>query len=163
MMTAENPLPPLENGLLWTIRAWTIGSVGDVEVGSRIRLLFSLLNAPEAAGDLDDFMWVVSHSATRGPDIHCNPSVCADESRLLDVFALQQEGFHDDALMLLAGMVSRPVASPGRDSAWRLVQALQQARHRLPRGQDAVWRHLLPAAGRTPGRRHLDFAPLRGW
>lgn len=56
MSKGDGRLPPLENGLLWAIRAWTIGSGGEMEVASRIRLLFSLLNAPEAAGYLDDFL-----------------------------------------------------------------------------------------------------------
>ncbi len=145
MMKAKSPLPPLENGLLWTMRAWMIGSVGEVDAASRIRLLFALLNAPEAAGYLDDFMWVLSHSAKRGLEINCtcNPTVSVDESRLLDVFALQQEGYHDAALTLLEGMVSAPAAGVGCDIVERLVQALLNAGHRLPRGVDAVWRHCL--------------------
>ncbi len=143
MIRANNPLPPLENGLLWAMRAWTIGSEGEVDAASRIRLLFSLLNAPEAAGYLDDFMWVLSHSVKRGLQINCtcNPSVSTDESRLLDVFGLLQEGYPDAALTLLEGMISGPAAGVGCDIVGRLVQALLNAGHRLPRGLDAVWRH----------------------
>jgi hypothetical protein len=150
----QSRLPLLENALLWAMRAWTIGSVSHVDVAGRIVLLFTMLKAPEAAGYLGGFMWVLSRSAKRGLDINCtcNPDVSADESRLLDVLALQQEGFHDGALTLLAGMMSRQAASAGCDSALRLVQALQHAGHRLPRGQDAVWRHCLQQpAGRRMG------------
>jgi hypothetical protein len=149
----QRRLPPLENALLWAMRAWTIGSVSHVDVAGRIVTLFSLLNAPEAAGYLGGFMGVLSYSATRGLDINCtcNPDVSVDESLLLDVFALQQEGFHADALTLLAGMIPGRAASTGCDSAMRLVQALRNAGHRLPRGADAVWRHCFqqPADGRV--------------
>lgn len=140
---ADIPLPPLESALLWAMRAWVIGAERHVNVAGRMASLFSLLNAPDGAGYLGGLMWVLSHGATRDLTIHCtcNPEVSEDETRLLDMMALHQEGFHADALVLLTDMMPPPAARAGCDSAARLVQVLSEAGHRLPRGLAAVWRY----------------------
>ncbi len=145
MATQESQaaLPLVENVLLWSMRAWVIGHCRSVDVADRIGAVYAQIHAPEAAGDLQDFMHILCGGAMRTLEVNCVccPAVSADESALLDVFALQQEHRDDEARALLCGMVSRPAATAGCQAASRLVRVLLGAGRSLPRASDALRRH----------------------
>ena len=145
MHPTETPstLPLVEHVLLWSMRVWVIGSLRDVDVADRIREIYGRLRAVEASSDLERFMQALSRGATRILDVNCvcYPEVTADESALLDVFGLRQQGCEEEALALLARMVTRNAAIAGCHSASRLVLALNAAGQTLPRGSAASHRH----------------------
>jgi hypothetical protein len=144
-------LPMLDQALLWTMQAWVVGHCRGGRVASRIADVFGELGAPEAAGYLDGFMWVLSQGATRLLDVNCVccDTISADERLLLDVFSLVQEGQDDEALALLGGLVTPGAALAARSSAIRLMAALGEAGHALPESGAALRRHLLlPPPGR---------------
>jgi hypothetical protein len=141
--TNRSALPLPENVLLWSLRAWVIGHNRRIDVVQRIGAVFTQLGASEAASYLDDFMRILCRGATRTLNIDCvcYPEVSADESTLLDVFALQQEGYGNEARALLRQLIERNAAAAGCCSAARLVLALKAAGHALPRGEAAIRRH----------------------
>jgi hypothetical protein len=144
-------LPVLDNALLWTMQAWVVGHCRDAEVVGRIADVYAELGAPEAAGYLDGFMWVLSQGATRLLAVNCTccDTVSADERALLDVFALLQEGREEESLALLGTMVLPGAALAARSSAIRLIWALKEAGHMLPDSAATLRRHMLvPPAGR---------------
>lgn len=152
-------LPPLENALLWTMQAWVVGFCRGSDVAKRIADVYGELGAPEAAGYLDGFMWVLSQGATRLLEVNCVccDTVSADERALLDVLALLQEEQEGEALALLATMAMPGAALAARSSALRLVRMLNGAGHQLPESGAAMRRRLLvPPPGRVvlpmPGR-----------
>ncbi|MCG7360294.1 hypothetical protein MHZ93_03360 [Roseomonas sp. ACRSG] len=145
-------LPLLDNALLWTMQAWVVGYCRDGDVAERIADIYAELGAPEAAGYLDGFMWVLSQGATRLLEVNCVccDIVSADERALLDVFALVQERQEGEALALLATMAMPGAALAARSSALRLVAALNEAGHHLPESSAALRRHLLvPPPGKV--------------
>src|SRR5690242_3544680 len=87
-------LPMLENALLGSMRAWTIGLSRGIPVEERIEELFAKLGAPEAAGQLYGFIWIIGPCAGRAVEVDClcNPRISDDERRLLDILALTQHG-----------------------------------------------------------------------
>ena len=139
----ETALPALENALLWSMRAWVIGHCRSVDVTDRIDQVFVQFRAPTAARYLDAFMQTLCRGATRTLEVNCvcNPDVSADESALLDVYALQQAGYEEEARALLGRMTIRQAAAAGCDYAARLVLALNVAGHSLPRMPAALRRH----------------------
>ena len=145
MHASETPLtlPLVEHVLLWSMRVWVIGRLRDVDVTDHIREVYGQLQAVEASVYLELFMQALNRGATRTLDVNCvcYPEVTADESALLDVFALQQERCGEEALALLARMVTRNAAIAGCHSAGQLVLALNAAGQVLPRGSDASRRH----------------------
>jgi hypothetical protein len=143
MTVLEAPLPLLEDTLLWSMRAWVIGHCRNVNVAARIGEVFEHLRAPAAAGYLDGFMRALCQGATRTLEVNCvcNPDVSADESALLDVHALHQMGFGDEAHALLRCMTTREGAAAGCDRSARLTLALTAAGHSLPRAPAALRRH----------------------
>lgn len=141
----ENPLalPPLENALLWSMRVWVIGHCRTLDVADRIHQVFTRLHAPAATSYLDAFMQTLCRGATRTLEVNCvcNPEVSADESDLLDIYALQQARYEDEAQALLGRMTTRNAAAAGCDYAARVVLALNVAGHSLPRMPAALRRH----------------------
>jgi hypothetical protein len=129
----RDELPPLEQVLLWCMRAWVIGFSRKIEVGPRIARMCAALQVPEAAGYLDGAMWAVGHGARRPVGIHC---VCceglsADERLLLEVLELHQDERSQRAERLLRTLLRPAAAQAASDSAGRLVAALNAAGHRL--------------------------------
>jgi hypothetical protein len=144
-------LPMLDHTLLWTMQSWVVSHRRAGHVAGRIAEVFGELGAPEAAGYLDGFMWVLSQGATRLLDVNCVccDTVSADERLLLDVFSLVQERQDEEALALLGGLVTPGAALAARSSAIRLMAALREAGHALPESGAALRRHLmLPPPGR---------------
>lgn len=152
-------LPLLDNALLWTMQAWVVGHCRDADVGSRVADIYAELGAPEAAGYLDGFMWVLSQGATRLLEVNCVccDIVSADERALLDIFALVQEGQEEEALALLGTMAMPGAALAARSSALRLMAALNQAGQYLPESGTVLRRHMLVP---PPGRLVM---PIPGW
>jgi len=139
---ARDDLPRVENALLWAMRAWVIGHCRGIAVEDRIGRVFAELGAPGAMGYLSGFMWALSHGATRTLEVNCvcHPGLSRDESALLDVIALEQEGYADEALALLRGMATARAASVVCDSARGMALALQAAGRILPRGATVLER-----------------------
>ena len=119
-------LPMLENVLLWSMRAWTIGLRRGIPVEERIEELFAKIGAPEAAGQLYGFIWIVGHCASRTIEVDCvcAPRISADERCLLDVLALTQHGRSADAAALLASLVAGRAAAAAAASAQQITVAL---------------------------------------
>jgi hypothetical protein len=155
----RSTLPLLDNALLWTMQAWVVGQCRGGDVAKRIADVYADLGAPEAAGYLDGFMWVLSQGAIRLLEVNCVccDTVSADERALLDVFALVQEAQEGEALALLGTMAMPGAALAARSSALRLVAALNEAGQCLPESGAALRRHLLVP---PPGRLAM---PMPGW
>ena len=119
-------LPMLENALLWSMRAWTIGLTRGIPVEERIDELFARIGAPAAAGQLYGFMWIIGHCAARALEVDCvcNPRISADERRLLDILALTQHGRAAEAQALLASLVSGQAAAAAAASAQQITAIL---------------------------------------
>jgi hypothetical protein len=141
----RSALPMLDNALLWTMQAWVVGHCRGGDVAGRIAGIYAELGAPEAAGYLDGFMWVLSQGAVRLLEVNCVccDSVSADERTLLDAFALVQEGQAEEALALLGSLLTPGAALAARSSATRLVAALNAAGQSLPDSDAALRRHML--------------------
>jgi hypothetical protein len=139
----RSALPFLENALLWAMRAWVIGHSRKLNVSPQIQNMFDGLGTPGAVDPLNGFMSAISSNATRRVNIDCvcYPGVSADESLLLDVLALQQEGYEEDGRMLLGAFTTPDACSIACDKATRLVLVLNAAGHFLPRGAEAIRRH----------------------
>jgi hypothetical protein len=119
-------LPMLENVLLWSMRAWTIGLTRGIPVEERIEELFAKIGAPEAAGQLYGFIWIIGHCSARAVEVDCvcNPHVSADERCLLDILALTQHGRWSYAAGLLASLVSGQAAAAAAASARQVTAVL---------------------------------------
>ncbi len=143
MTVPDAPLPMIEAALLWSMRAWVIGHCRGVDVAGRIGTMFTQLEAPRAADYLDGFMQTLCRSATRTLEVNCvcYPTLSADEAALLDVHALQQLGYEDEAYAVLRRMLTHAGAVTGCDRSARLTLLLTAAGHSLPRTADAVRRH----------------------
>ena len=147
-------LPMLENALLWSMRAWTIGVSRSIPVEERIDALFATIGAPDAAGHLYGFIWIIGHCATRAVEVACvcNPRISADEHSLLDILALTQHGRSTEAQGLLGSLVSGQAAAAAAASARQitailtasgrfLARPLPACRVELPAGAVASSRH----------------------
>lgn len=139
----RDSLPMLEATVLWSIRAWVIGFVHGEDVRARIQTLFNALRAPAAAAALSD--WMDALRRGDGPVLEvncvCVQTISQDESMLLDVLALLGEGQSTTAYGLLATLVDAEAAAEAVGAAARLMSALTEAGHHMPRARDALFRH----------------------
>jgi len=149
-------LPMLENALLWSMRAWTIGLTRGIPVEERIEELFAKIGVPEAAGQLYGFIWIIGHCASRAVEVDCvcNPRISADERRLLDILALTQHGRPAEAAGLLAGLVSGQAAAAAAASARQITAVLTASGRflslRLPSARDVRRAAGVSASSRRP-------------
>jgi hypothetical protein len=146
----EPTLPWLETMLLWSMRAWVIGSRRKIPVERQIEEVFDRIGAGDAVGALFGFMWVVGHGALRTLNVECvcNPGISADERCLLDVIALHQHRRSFEAMVLLRSLLAPRAALAAADSAARLTAALTDANRFLASPQLPTTRHVF--TGPTP-------------
>ncbi len=122
-------LPRLENAVLWTMRAWVIGLCRRRDTTLPIQGVFDQLGASTASAHLDQFMRALSRGARRSLEVNCvcNATVSEDETRLLEIIALQQEERHDEAYEGLTILTTEFAAIAGCDSANRMALTLAEA------------------------------------
>jgi hypothetical protein len=155
------PLPFVDRVVLWTMRAWVIGITRKLPVDDQIQEAFTRLGAPDAAGQLCGFMWVLGHGACRtlAIDCVCKPGTSADERHLLDILALTQHGRTFEAMLLLRAMMRPGAANAGRDAALRVTASLTAAGHIMTPGSTGTTRHVLasdhPVTDATPAFRTI--------
>ena len=128
---AALPLP--ENVLLWTMRTWVIGITERLPVEERIQTAFATLKAPCAVDHLYEFMWMLSHGASRKIALQCvcAPNLTSDEQRLLEVLTFCQHERTFEALIILRSMMHGRAAIAAAHSAGRIVDVLTAAGHEL--------------------------------
>lgn len=128
-------LAPLDQTLLWAMRAWVIGFCRQTKVADRIETVFTQLGAPEATHQLEGFMSALSQGTRQVLEVNCvcQTVVSDDERALLDIFVLQQDEDHDEAFSLLSAMLSETATVAACACANRLVLALNAAGHAIPR------------------------------
>jgi hypothetical protein len=151
-------LPVLENALLWSMRAWTIGLSRGIPVEERIEELFAKLGAPEAAGQLYGFIWIIGHCAARAVEVDCvcNPRVSDHERCLLDVLALTQHGRPAEAEGLLASLVSGQAAAAAAAASARQISQILTASGRFLAPRPLLARDVRPRSGAAvPSRRPI--------
>jgi hypothetical protein len=122
----RSELSMLQSVLLWSMRAWAVGSRRGIPVEERIEEVFATIGAPQAAGHIYAFIWIVGHCATRMVEVDCvcNPRISADERCLLEILALAQHGRSSEALVLLRSLISDEAAAAAADSAQLVMNAL---------------------------------------
>jgi hypothetical protein len=143
--SALTDLTQRETIMLWAMRAWVIGITEKIPVDDRIEEAFSRIGAPDAAGQLYAFMWILSQSACRmlKVDCVCSPVVSADERALLDVLALTQSDRGFESIVILRSMIRRDRAMAAAESVRQFVRALADAGFILPVRELPTTRHVL--------------------
>ena len=141
-------LPIAESTVLWSMRAWIVGSRHSIEDERRIARVLARLGARDASEYLFGFMFALLHGAVRPMQVSCpcHPRVGADEQALLSVFALAQEDQSFEALLTLRGFVTPAAAEAAYRSAQGVVGALlRSGRWLAPPPSDAARRYGLVA------------------
>ncbi len=130
---SREALSPMENILLWSMRAWVMGIARGLPVADRIETVYRRVRAPEAPIQVYELMWILGHGATRrlNVDCVCKRHVSADERTLLDIVALYQHGRSLEALVLLRSMVKPKAAMVAGLAASEIARILLAAGQRL--------------------------------
>ena len=138
--TSLATLPFAERLMLWTMRAWVMGLHRGKPMAPQIEAAFAKAGAPEAAEDLNRFMLSFARGASRqiAVDCICKQEVSADERRLLDVLAAQQQGRALDALALLRSMMHPREAVAACWDAGQLADRIKAAGYVLDAGESVA-------------------------
>lgn len=119
--------------ILWSMRAWVLGLLRDVDMGPRIRSAMAGVDAADAGPGLVGFMETLDVGGIRAIDVEtmCNPRLSADERLLLGVFASVAAGRTAEAARVLRGMVGPRSVAPVLERVEDVVAALVEAGHSL--------------------------------
>ena len=140
----HRPVPGGE--LLWSVRAWVVGTCCQMPAEARIREALAPVAAPEAADRLFDFLQAVALGTARKLSIACmcDAQVSPDERLLLSIVGLCQHGRRLEAMILLRMILPPQAAMAACGSAESLAAILA--------GSDC-WL----AAPRLPSIQHAGF------
>lgn len=118
-----------ENALLWCMRAWVIGHCTNRHTSDRIEAVLAKVGALGAGAEFDGFMRALSQGARGTMEINCvcYPDVSDDKRRLLDAFALQQQGNHDEVYATMSNLLTVRAAAVACERLKRLALALDTA------------------------------------
>ncbi len=126
-------LPPVEEILLWSIRAWVLARIRPevIDVEGRIATALDRLDAPEAGCGLCRFMEAVERGGTRAVIVErmCARSLTSDERTLLGIFACAGAGRAGDAVRALRDLVAAGAVGPALERALDVAHALADAGH----------------------------------
>jgi hypothetical protein len=125
--------PTAGGEVLWSIRAWVIGTCCSVPVEQRIAKVLTKIAGRHAAQSLFGYMLAVTSGAQRKISIACmcNHEINRDEQTLLDILALYQRDKHVEAMMLLRSIVSAPAAAEAREAGEEFSRLLVASGHWL--------------------------------
>ncbi len=130
--------------VLWSIRAWIIGTCCSIPVEARITKVLTRIAGRHAPYSLFGFMMAVTSGAQRKISIAC---MCAgepnrDEQTLLDILSLYQRDRNVEAMILLRSIVSAPAAAEARESGEEFSRLLIASGHWLAPPSPAATRDI---------------------
>jgi hypothetical protein len=139
--------------ILWSIRAWVIGTCCSIPVEARIAKTIDKIAGKHAHVSLLNFLMTTMTGAQRKISISCmcNPETNRDEQTLLDILSLYQRGQNRKAMLLLRSIASAPVAAHAGQSAEEFSRLLFASGHWLSPPSTAATQDMEIIFGDTVG------------